>query len=286
MQDTPKETALSIVLASRHSPGTSPTSDHAITQTESKSTKDANTETERKATKDAGTQPESKNTKDAGTQTDITWPLFPVLSEMAAHTPTPTKLPKDPRWIQNDRKVKGERCAPEFAHMVEKHQRSFRRYWNNADQKQFQRKTTTKDTRNVPKNPRHANTKEKEALPEPPRVNFDREEFNREVKENNLKTLKDSRWAQDNPKVEGEQSAPEFARMVEKHHRSFRRHWNNADQKQFQRNTNVPKNPRHANTEEKEAPPEPPRVIFDWEEFNREVKENNWKTLKDSRWAN
>ncbi|KAI0551507.1 hypothetical protein F4679DRAFT_582345 [Xylaria curta] len=45
------------------------------------------------------------------------------------------------------------------------------------------------------------------------------------------------------------------------------------------------KNPHWVQDECKEPQPEPRRLNFDWDEFNREVEENNLKTLKDSRWA-
>ncbi|KAI0870430.1 hypothetical protein GGS24DRAFT_510955 [Hypoxylon argillaceum] len=92
---------------------------------------------------------------------------------------------------------------------------------------------------------------------EPPPVIFDWEEFHREVRENNLKTLKDSRWAD---KDEKEEKEGKYAK--EEKHMKHKKH-----------------------EKEEEKPREPPLVIFDWEEFNREVKENNLKTLKDSRWA-
>ncbi|KAI8948610.1 hypothetical protein F4801DRAFT_556317 [Xylaria longipes] len=109
------------------------------------------------------------------------------------------------------------------------------------------------------------------------------------------RTLKDSRWASDDAKVVCQPKPLKSSRWAG-HDRTDTTSRTNTN-KQFQgkkpfrgnhtqfNSSKTLKDSRWAKHEEKEAPSEPPRVNFDWEEFEREVKENNLKTLKDSRWA-
>ncbi|KAI0103339.1 hypothetical protein GGR51DRAFT_573259 [Nemania sp. FL0031] len=88
----------------------------------------------------------------------------------------------------------------------------------------------------------------KEGKYQGPGLLMDWEEFDREVKQYGLKTLKDSRWADKaEDKVEGK-----------------------AEDK----------------AEDKEGKYQGPGLLMDWEEFDREVKQYGLKTLKHSRWAN
>ncbi|KAI1748740.1 hypothetical protein F4782DRAFT_534178 [Xylaria castorea] len=103
------------------------------------------------------------------------------------------------------------------------------------------------------------------------------------------KTLRSSRWAKDDTMVDCELKTLKCSRWAGYDQKDAPRRMV-TNTKPFQQNTirytrKTPKNLRWAKDGWKEAPLEPPRVNFDWEEFEREVKENNLKTLKDSRWA-
>ncbi|KAI0450986.1 hypothetical protein F5B21DRAFT_528312 [Xylaria acuta] len=99
------------------------------------------------------------------------------------------------------------------------------------------------------------------------------------------KTLKDSRWAKDDTKANCELQTLKWSRWAERNQKDAPQHMDINKRPPRQISTGHNNKTRWAKDEEKEVQPEPPRVNFDWEEFEREVKENNLKTLKDSRWA-
>ncbi|KAI1120681.1 hypothetical protein F5Y10DRAFT_272828 [Nemania abortiva] len=95
-----------------------------------------------------------------------------------------------------------------------------------------------------------------ESTREVPRLYMDVEEFQRDVKEYGLKTFKDSRWAsKDDSKEEAPYEVP--APVIEV------------------------KESRWASSNQYGVP----GIQVDKEDFEREVKEYGFKTLKDSRWA-
>ncbi|KAI0532627.1 hypothetical protein GGR58DRAFT_517574 [Xylaria digitata] len=99
---------------------------------------------------------------------------------------------------------------------------------------------------------------------DPTRLNVDREEFEQDVVEYGLKTLKHSRWAED------DMSIPLSSNTRKIRYRRNRRGY-------------VPKT--HENAHRTEDNVDLPRVHFDVEEFKRDVAKYGLKTLKDSRWA-
>ncbi|KAJ8122914.1 hypothetical protein ONZ43_g1015 [Nemania bipapillata] len=68
-------------------------------------------------------------------------------------------------------------------------------------------------------------------------------------------------------------------------HRADKEEKKTEEKKTEEKKTEEKKTEEKKEEEDKEEEPKSRLVIFDWEEFNREVKENNLKTLKDSRWA-
>ncbi|KAH8166865.1 hypothetical protein CIB48_g1404 [Xylaria polymorpha] len=120
--------------------------------------------------------------------------LEPLAPEEPAHSPEAPKALKDSRWAKDDIMAK-VKVKPNTLHRSSKgryDQKDGTKH-TNGDRKELAHKRFLRGTsrRNTTREVRD----EKEAPPEPPRVNFNWEEFEREVKENNLKTLKDSRWA-------------------------------------------------------------------------------------------
>ncbi|KAF2962694.1 hypothetical protein GQX73_g10881 [Xylaria multiplex] len=92
---------------------------------------------------------------------------------------------------------------------------------------------------------------------DPAHLNVDREEFEQDIAEYGLKTLKHSRWAEDDGT----------------HRTGYRRNSRGYEQKKLK------------NAHRTEENIDLPRVHFDVEEFKRDVAKYGLKTLKDSRWA-
>ncbi|KAI1197882.1 hypothetical protein F5X97DRAFT_324098 [Nemania serpens] len=117
-------------------------------------------------------------------------------------------------------------------------------------------------------------------------VRMDMDEFQREVAEYGLKTLKDSRWAgkgEDEKMEEDEAEEPrnypvqmdmeEFRHEVAEHGLKTLQDSRWADDAEEKMEEDEPEEPRNY------------PVHMDMEEFRREVAEHGLKTLKDSRWA-
>ncbi|TRX95699.1 hypothetical protein FHL15_003253 [Xylaria flabelliformis] len=183
MQPTPKETALSIVLSSRSYGSATVIQSTPTPRVAHKSFRErfcASLEIEpapapRETATSGNTQGYSiksnNNTKDAGTQTErSTESVLPIAQEDPSHIPDNSKTTKATRWTEDKTNV-------DYEHRKLFQPGKFRNY--------------SKKKRNQ----RWAQAEFREAPQEPPRVNFDWKEFEREVRENNLKTLKDSRWA-------------------------------------------------------------------------------------------
>ncbi|KAI1120682.1 hypothetical protein F5Y10DRAFT_289453 [Nemania abortiva] len=114
-----------------------------------------------------------------------------------------------------------------------------------------------KQSNNSHRGSRHAESK-RETSYEGPRLKFDMEAFQREVKKQGLKTLKDSRWA------DKDETKEDLSSMISGSGVDIEEPKWKAGNGQYGI----------------------PGLKVDMEEFQREVKENGLKTLKDSRWAN
>ncbi|KAI0864853.1 hypothetical protein F4860DRAFT_463603 [Xylaria cubensis] len=198
MQPIPKETALSIVLSSRSYGPSTVVESTPTPRVEAKTFRElfcASLQNEpapspgrtNTSGNTQGYSIKSNNTKDTGTQTEgSTESVLPIAQEDPSHNPGNSKTTKATRWADDNTHVDYELKALYSS--------------RSCDQKDAPRRMRTYrgKTRHYSKrerNQRWAQDEFKEAPQEPPRVNFDWKEFEREVRENNLKTLKDSRWA-------------------------------------------------------------------------------------------
>ncbi|KAI0813681.1 hypothetical protein GGR55DRAFT_702721 [Xylaria sp. FL0064] len=127
-----------------------------------------------------------------------------------------------------------------------------------------------------------------------PCLSSDAEEFKDDVAEHNLKTLKNSRWAGDD--AQDDEHSKHFKAFVptgndvkgpsrnqswaepEKRKQGKRGKWRNGSGRYTLK---TQKDSQQTKDEEEETP----RLLMDMEEFKRDVKKYNLKTLKDSRWA-
>ncbi|KAI1120683.1 hypothetical protein F5Y10DRAFT_289454 [Nemania abortiva] len=158
-----------------------------------------------------------------------------------------------------------------------------RRLWNNK-----------KDSRNYRESSGQTNA-ENEASRETPRVHMDMAEFQREVKKYGLKTLRDSRWA-DEEKEEVPKEAPSVLKNMpkvqqepEKHSPGIPTDHHRADKGEAKKEKGVPEEiPRIRDVDESQWEPNEygvPGLQVDKAEFEQDVKQYGLKTLKDSRWA-
>ncbi|KAI1351943.1 hypothetical protein F5Y01DRAFT_101628 [Xylaria sp. FL0043] len=129
-------------------------------------------------------------------------------------------------------------------------------------------------------------------------LSSDAEESKDDAAEHNLKTLKDSRWAKDNSQDDKHSeysrdsvssrndfkgpSRSQSCGEPEKRNQRKKGKWRNGSGRHRHK---TQKNPRQTKEEDEETPREPPRLLMDMEEFERDVEKYNLKTLKDSRWA-
>ncbi|KAI1742754.1 hypothetical protein F4680DRAFT_445788 [Xylaria scruposa] len=201
MESTPNETALSIILSSR-SYGT-PIRSIPTPKAETKgfrelfcaSLEPQPTPPPSQTTTSSNTQ--GNSTKHADTRTErSTEPVLPVAPEdPVRNLPENSKTMKPARWTDRSTNVNNRYRGLgqiNYVHLAtnKRLRKRFERVQQDIDE--YYRKE--EEEHQLLQDLREGNF-EMEPQPEPRRLNFDWDEFNREVEENNLKTLKDSRWA-------------------------------------------------------------------------------------------